>query len=83
MVMMKLFFFFFVIKIIIDYLAINRDEPIEIAYVPSHLYHVMFELFKVRINNIFNYLNIILFRMQCVLLLNMQKVKNLTSHYHR
>jgi pyruvate dehydrogenase kinase 2/3/4 len=26
--------------------AINPNEPIEIAYVPSHLYHVMFELFK-------------------------------------
>jgi len=26
--------------------AANPDEPIEIAYVPSHLYHVMFELFK-------------------------------------
>ena len=33
----------------IDYLAINPDEPIAIAYVPSHLYHVMFELFKVKI----------------------------------
>jgi hypothetical protein len=30
------------------YLAINPNEPIEIAYVPSHLYHVMFELFKVK-----------------------------------
>ena len=27
--------------------AVNPEEPIEIAYVPSHLYHVMFELFKV------------------------------------
>ncbi|CAF0737706.1 unnamed protein product [Rotaria sordida] len=26
--------------------AINPDEPIAIAYVPSHLYHIMFELFK-------------------------------------
>jgi hypothetical protein len=32
-------------------LAINPDEPIEIAYVPSHLYHVMFELFKVMRNS--------------------------------
>ena len=28
--------------------AVNQDEPIAIAYVPSHLYHIMFELFKVR-----------------------------------
>lgn len=26
--------------------AINPTEPIAIAYVPSHLYHIMFELFK-------------------------------------
>ncbi|CAF2515928.1 unnamed protein product [Rotaria sp. Silwood2] len=26
--------------------AITTDEPIAIAYVPSHLYHIMFELFK-------------------------------------
>ncbi|CAF2981012.1 unnamed protein product [Rotaria sp. Silwood2] len=26
--------------------AINPDEPICVAYVPSHLYHIMFELFK-------------------------------------
>lgn len=32
----------------IDILAVNSEESIEIAYVPSHLYHVMFELFKVR-----------------------------------
>lgn len=31
----------------IDILAVNPGEAIEIAYVPSHLYHVMFELFKV------------------------------------
>ncbi|CAF1096655.1 unnamed protein product [Adineta steineri] len=30
----------------IIYLAINPDEPIAIPYVSSHLYHVMFELFK-------------------------------------
>ncbi|CAF4193746.1 unnamed protein product, partial [Rotaria magnacalcarata] len=29
-----------------SFLATNPDELISIAYVPSHLYHVMFELFK-------------------------------------
>ena len=38
----------FVDVLLIDILAVNPEESIEIAYVPSHLYHVMFELFKVR-----------------------------------
>ena len=28
-------------------LARNPDEPIEMVYIPSHLYHMLFELFKV------------------------------------
>lgn len=28
------------------YLVLKPDEPIKIVYVPSHLYHMLFELFK-------------------------------------
>ena len=40
---------FFFKKFHFPLIAINPTEPIETAYVPSHLYHVMFELFKVMI----------------------------------
>ena len=29
--------------------ASNAQQPISIVYVPSHLYHMLFELFKVRL----------------------------------
>lgn len=38
------------IDIIIIYIIFNfidsEEEPIKIVYVPSHLYHILFELFK-------------------------------------
>jgi alanine-alpha-ketoisovalerate/valine-pyruvate aminotransferase len=43
-------FFFYHFNLFIIYLAIHPNEPIAIPYVASHLYHVMFELFKVKSN---------------------------------
>jgi len=33
--------------IYVPFTANNRNQPISIVYVPSHLYHMQFELFKV------------------------------------
>lgn len=34
--------------LLLSFTAKNRNEPISMVYVPSHLYHMLFELFKVR-----------------------------------
>lgn len=31
----------------LSFVANNAREPIHISYIPSHLYHMLFELFKV------------------------------------
>lgn len=33
--------------VIISFSANNVRDPIQITYIPSHLYHMLFELFKV------------------------------------
>lgn len=31
---------------IVEYNDVSKDEPVSMIYVPSHLYHMLFELFK-------------------------------------